>query len=122
MMTDESRAFFDAVNPPATGSSALTDDLYAAVEPFHLMAAQFRTRIAALQLLLARADRTEGEVGVYAKFERFKQTFGALERELGVLTTAAQAATDAAHQLDRYGRETAADFAAAVPDAPISPA
>ena len=110
-MTNESRSFFDAVRPPVgADSSSLTEDCYAAVEPFHLIAAQFRTRIAELQLLLARADRAEADVGVYAKFERFKQTFGALERGLGELTRAAQDVTDAAYHLDRYGLEAHAAF------------
>jgi hypothetical protein len=115
-MTPESKAFFDALLPP-TGrdSSVLTDDLYAAVEPFHLIAAQFATRIAELRLLLARADRAEGDVAVYAKFERFKQTLGALERELAALTHAGSAATDAAYQLDRYAFEVAAEVALADP-------
>lgn len=117
-MTNESHAFFEAVTPPVGGSSALTEDLYETAAPFHVLAAQFRARIAQLRLLLARADRAESNVDIYAKFERFHQTFGALERELGVLTTAAQAVTDAAYQLDRYALEAQAAFSAELAPAP----
>ena len=115
-MTPESRAFLEAVQPPeGAASSPLTEQCYEAVEPFHKLAADFRTQLAAMQLLLARSDRAETDVGVYGKFERFKQTFGAIDRELASVTRAAQALTDAAWQLDRYARETQDALTTATP-------
>jgi hypothetical protein len=105
-MTNESQAFFAAVTPPkGASSSALTDQLYAEMEQLHVVVAGAQARMATLRLLLAKADRTEEDITVYAKFERFKQTFGAIERELAAVGTAAGLLTDASFRLDEHGRD-----------------
>jgi hypothetical protein len=110
-MTNESRAFFDAVTPTGE-SSALTDALYEATAQLHVLAAETQRKIADLRLQLARADARESDVSVYAKFERFQQTFDTMERELRNVGLAVRGLTDASFQLDRYGHEAQAVFAA----------
>lgn len=103
-MTNESREFFEAVTPP-TDASPETDELYAATANLHELAAKVQTKVTALRLKLARADAAESDVSVYAKFERFQQTFDAMERELRAVGLAVRGLTDASFQLDRYGHE-----------------
>ncbi|MBI2407498.1 MAG: hypothetical protein HYV19_04265 [Gemmatimonadetes bacterium] len=118
-MTNESRAFFEAVAPPdGERCSALTDRLYADVSPLHELAAAARVRLVHLRLALAKANATEEDVGVYGKFEAFRQAFDAMERELSTLVTAAQLLGDISYQIDGMGIDVPAQLAAAPPVAP----
>lgn len=92
---------------PANGavSSDSTDALYKAVEPLHAAIEMVAARVTAVQVARRAADRTEEAAYAYVYFERIKQGYDGMLREISAAAEHLERACETAFQLDQHAIE-----------------
>lgn len=105
-MKVESETFLNALVPTAGAvSTDLTEEVYALLDPLHVVLDKVELHLQEIDRLRRKADAVEDDPKIYGWFERFKQTIDAARRLNGDAKRAVEAISDVCFQLDNYARD-----------------